>query len=66
MGDPAWPIRCSAIFKRLTGPERVSSVVVERDASVAVLAVDKVGLAGDDDHEASQIKLLSLDEARIL
>ena len=63
MGDPARPICSCAIFAGLTGAERLCSILVKRDSSIAVLTVDEVGLAANDDHKDAKVKLSPINQA---
>ena len=62
MSNPARPVSLSAIFQYLTSTKGLRAVLIERDARVAILAEDKVGLAADDDHEATQVELSIVDQ----
>ena len=62
MGNSARPVSLSAIFSYLTRTKGLCAVLVERDARVAILTEDKVGLAADDNHEAAQVKLSIVDQ----
>lgn len=62
MCDSARPICFAAIFTYLTRTKGLRAVLVERDSRIAILAEDEVGLAADDNHEASQVKLSIVDQ----
>ena len=62
MSDPARPISSCAILAGLARTKRLRAVLVERDACIAILAEDEVGLAADDHHEAAQVELSIVDQ----